>query len=109
MRARRDANRGQVLVIFALGVTALLGAAGVAVDIGRFYSEHRFLQNAADAAALAAANALIRGESDSAAIGFAQGTLDRNLAGDPNGIIATVPLSPTYAAGHAGQASYLTN
>ena len=33
----------------------LLAAAGIAIDIGRFYMERRFLQNAADAAALAAA------------------------------------------------------
>jgi Flp pilus assembly protein TadG len=60
-RGRRPA--GQVLVVFALAITVLFGAAGLAFDIGRFYSERRFLQNAADAAALAAASALIRGES----------------------------------------------
>ena len=40
-----------------------MGIAGLAFDIGRFYSEKRFLQNAADSGALAVANALIRGET----------------------------------------------
>ena len=61
---RRPArDRGQVMVIFAFAMVAITAAAGLAVDIGRFYSEKRFLQNAADAGALAVANALIRGES----------------------------------------------
>ena len=109
MRTEGAASRGQVLVVFALGVTGLLAAAGVAVDIGRFYSERRFLQNAADAAALAAANALIAGESTSAAIDSARHTLSINLAGDPNGIVAPLPpTTPTYESGHAGDDSYLT-
>lgn len=108
---RRDqqASRGQVLVVFALGVTGLLAAAGVAVDIGRFYSERRFLQNAADAAALAAANALISGASTSAAIDSARNTLTLNFANDPNGIVAPLPPStPTYATGHSGDDAYMT-
>ncbi|HEV8546323.1 MAG TPA: pilus assembly protein TadG-related protein, partial [Candidatus Limnocylindrales bacterium] len=60
----RTGGRGQVLVIFALSITVLFAAAGLAFDIGRFYSERRFLQNAADAAALAAASALTRGETN---------------------------------------------
>ncbi|MBI2764149.1 MAG: hypothetical protein HYX54_10510 [Chloroflexi bacterium] len=104
------ATRGQVLVVFALGLTALLGAAGVAVDIGRFYSERRFLQNAADSAALAAANALIRGDTDANAIIAAQNTLSRNFLGDPNGIVPSLPPStPVYESGHSGDPSYLTS
>ena len=44
------ASRGQVLVLFALGLVMLLGAAGIAFDAGRFLMERRSLQNAADAA-----------------------------------------------------------
>ena len=62
-RERDEAGDGQVLVIFAMGLITLLTFASLAFDIGRFYSERRFLQNAADAGALAMANALIRGES----------------------------------------------
>jgi len=103
-------ERGQVLVVFALGVAGLLAAAGVAIDIGRFYSERRFLQNAADAAALAAANALIRGESYADAEIEAQNSLARNFLGDPNGVVASLPPStPVYETGHAGDPVYLRN
>jgi hypothetical protein len=109
-RSHATASRGQVLVLFALGITMLLAAAGIAVDVGRFYSERRFLQNAADAAALAAANALIRGSSDSAAILSAQSSLTANFVGDPNGIIPSLPADPpTYQPGHPGDPSYLTS
>ena len=107
-RAGPEGERGQVLVVFALGVAGLLAAAGVAIDIGRFYSEHRFLQNAADAAALAAANAQIRGESYADAEIDAQTSLARNFLGDPNGIVASLPPStPVYESGHAGDPAYL--
>ena len=110
MPGNRAAGRGQVLVVFALGLATLLAAAGVAVDIGRFYSERRFLQNAADSAALAAANALIRGDSDVNARIAAENTLTQNFAGDPNGIVPALPPStPVYESGHSGDPSYLTN
>jgi hypothetical protein len=109
-RAMAGRERGQVLVIFALGVAGLLAAAGVAIDIGRFYSERRFLQNAADAAALAAANALIRGESYVDAEAEARSSLARNFLGDPNGVVASLPaVTPVYESGHAGDAAYLSN
>ena len=109
-RAMSARQRGQVLVVFALGVAGLLAAAGVAIDVGRFYSERRFLQNAADAAALAAANALIRGESQAVADDAARDTLARNFLGDPNGVVASLPpTTPVYESGHAGDPSYLSN
>lgn len=96
-------------MVFALGLTALLAAAGVAVDIGRFYSERRFLQNAADSAVLAAANALIRGDSDADARIAAENTLAQNFVGDPNGIVPSLPsTTPVYEAGHSGDPSYLS-
>ncbi len=110
MRGDGSANRGQVLVVFALGLIALLAAAGIAIDMGRFYSERRFLQNAADAAALAAANALIRGDTDDAAVIAAQNTLTRNFLADPNGVVPSLPpATPVYESGHSGDASYLSN
>ncbi|MEO7665241.1 MAG: pilus assembly protein TadG-related protein, partial [Candidatus Limnocylindrales bacterium] len=109
-RQRRSGEHGQVLVVFAIGITGLLAAAGVAIDIGRFYSEHRFLQNAADAAALAAAHSLVRGGTDSEAVTAAQQTLTRNFQGDPNGRVAALPpATPVYESGHAGDPAYLRN
>ena len=74
---------GQVLVLLATSMVAIMAAAGLAFDIGRFYSEKRFLQNAADAGALAVANALIRGESNTDAEAEGRDVLTRNLLGSP--------------------------
>lgn len=51
-------ERGTVLVLVALGFTALLGFAALAVDTGVLYLEHTRLSRAADAAALAGAQEL---------------------------------------------------
>ena len=45
------APRGQILVMFALMLTALLGVLGLAVDGGVAFAQRRTVQNAADAAA----------------------------------------------------------
>jgi Putative Flp pilus-assembly TadE/G-like len=105
---RRD--RGQILILFALSIVVLFSFAGLAFDIGRFYSEKRFLQNAADAAALAAANALARGATVIEARDAAKTILTRNYLSDPTGKAAALPPDvPVYASGHAGDPVYLTN
>ncbi len=109
-RRRRSGSRGQVLVLFALGLVALLGAAGIAVDAGRFLMERRSLQNAADAAALAAANSLIRGGTNADAESEARAVLAQNLANGPNGIVAPLPpTTPAYTPGNAGDPAELAN
>jgi hypothetical protein len=109
-RTSRARERGQVLVIFVLSLVALMGAAGLAVDMGRFYSERRFLQNAADAAVLAAANALIRGGTEDDARADANAVLTRNFSIPPNGVAPNLPPasgSEVYSSGHAGDPQYL--
>ncbi|HZC33699.1 MAG TPA: pilus assembly protein TadG-related protein [Candidatus Bathyarchaeia archaeon] len=106
--AREDA--GQVLVIFALSITVLFAAAGLAFDVGRFYAERRFLQNAADAAALAAANSLIQGRTQTEADTIARAVLASNFSRDPNGVTPSLPpTTPVYQTGHAGDPLYLIN
>jgi hypothetical protein len=110
LRLRAARPDGQVMVIFALGLVMLLTFASLAFDIGRFYSERRFLQNAADAGALAMANALIRGDTQSEADAQARDVLARNFLGSPNGAIpADPPATPAYETGHAGDPDYLVN
>ena len=69
---RRD--RGQVLVIFAVGVTTLLILAALAFDAGMMLLERRDEQNAADAAALAGARFVLTsaGDAEAAARQLAQ-------------------------------------
>ena len=54
MRFIRD-ERGQTLVITALGMTVLMGMMGLAIDVGLLFRAKRIAQTAADAAAIAAA------------------------------------------------------
>ncbi|NLT74847.1 MAG: pilus assembly protein TadG, partial [Chloroflexi bacterium] len=62
---------GQTLVIVALAMAVLMLMAGLAVDVGMAYNERRDMQNAADAAALAGAQRLCDGSTQSVALNAA--------------------------------------
>ncbi len=62
MKTRLNTERGQALILIVLGVVALIGLTGLAVDGSLAYADRRQAQNAADGAALSAALAYIRGE-----------------------------------------------
>ena len=62
---RADRLKGQVLVIFALSSFVIVGFMALALDVGFLMSERRETQSAADAAALAAAYAMLTGEAQS--------------------------------------------
>jgi Flp pilus assembly protein TadG len=55
---KRNNERGSILATSAIGMLSILLAVGLGVDISRFYLTKTELQNAADAAALAAVSAL---------------------------------------------------
>ncbi len=94
---RGDGERGQVLVMFAILITVLLGFAAFTIDIGRQVAERRHVQTAADAGALAACRALIAGETDAAAAQVASEVALANLQQSPAGAVATIANPPTYA------------
>ncbi len=56
-------EKGQAIVLFALLLMVLLGTTAFTVDVGYLQWQKRHLQNAADAAALAGARALIDGQA----------------------------------------------
>ena len=56
--SKREKERGSILATSALGMLTVLLAVGLGVDISRFYLTKAELQNAADAAALAAVSGL---------------------------------------------------
>jgi Flp pilus assembly protein TadG len=58
MRRRADDDRGAVLIFLSISLVALLALAGLVIDGGRAYGERRQMQNAADAAAMAATRQL---------------------------------------------------
>jgi Flp pilus assembly protein TadG len=104
-------ERGQVLVIVALGLVVLLAAAAFTIDLGRRAAEERYLQNAADAAALAGCRALIAGATDNDAKQTADNVARANLTSSPSGTafqLPTVSEPLVYSDGHLGDPSYLT-
>ncbi|MCM8749599.1 pilus assembly protein TadG-related protein [Thermomicrobiaceae bacterium CFH 74404] len=61
--AGRHAGTGQVMVLFALMLTVLVGFLGLAIDAGFLLAERRAVQNAADASALYGGRLLSQGKS----------------------------------------------
>ncbi len=88
---KRD-NGGNAMLIMAMGMPVLIGAAGMAVDMSQWYSWKRELQLATDQAALAAAWA--RTDSDTESTWQTRGNQDyyTNLA-----LTSTFAGAPTYA------------
>ncbi len=98
-------ERGQVLVVVALGLVVLLAAAAFTVDLGRRAAEERYLQNAADAGALAACSALIAGSTDLSAQQAGDTVARANLTSSPSGTAFELPpigASLVYEDGGAG-------
>lgn len=104
MRLRGNSS-GQLLVLTSISLIALIGFAAIAVDIGYMYTTRRAMQTAADAAAIAGANALQSTNNanyQQAASDVA--TLD-GFSNGQNGVVVTVgtPTSGPYS----GNASYV--
>jgi hypothetical protein len=62
----RSAESGQIVAVVALGIVVMIAFAGLTADVGLIYGSRRQMQTAADAAAVAGANA-IQGSSTVAA------------------------------------------
>lgn len=96
-------ERGQAATLVGLMMVVLLGFTALAVDGGRFYMERRFLQNAADAAALACVQRLVSGGNTTEAVQAARDLLvDFNLRGSPNGTTIVVASTPEYNGWYNG-------
>lgn len=65
--SRRESERGQLLVVFALALVALIGMVGLIIDGGDTSLQRRDQQNVADAAAMAAGYAYANGQDPTAA------------------------------------------
>ncbi|HEV2425032.1 MAG TPA: pilus assembly protein TadG-related protein [Terriglobia bacterium] len=95
-------NSGQALAVTCLAMSVLMGATGLAVDMGYLRYTQRRMQTAADAAALTAAAELNYGDyvsaglADAAANGFTNGA---------NNVTVAVNSPPTEGA-YAGQSNY---
>lgn len=102
----RKGEHGQVAVIVALMMTAMMGMLGLIVDGGILLSERRALQNAADAAALAAAYDLQEGRGQSVAVASALYYAGKNgYNNDGNANRVTISIPPT-SGPHAGDGNF---
>ena len=61
-------ERGATAALMAVMLTALIGLLGASVDMGVLYTARAQIQNAADAAALAAANTMLGADADNNAV-----------------------------------------
>ena len=94
IRGRTLSERGQMLILFVLGLGVLLGFVAMSVDVGLFLQQRRDLQNDADAAALAAAAYL---PDASLATQKAQEWADKNFD-DGNELVTSIEVSSYRAA-----------
>ena len=85
MRTDRSGERGQVLVVAALMMAAMVGFLAAVVDVGNAYAQRRMMQNGADAAAVAGARLmadnLAHGVSDATVLGTINTYLSNNGTG----------------------------
>ncbi|MCA1032210.1 pilus assembly protein TadG-related protein [Bacillus timonensis] len=63
IRTLLNNEKGNIMVLFALSITFLLGITALVIDVGRLYHEKSILQNAMDAAALAGAQGILTSEA----------------------------------------------
>lgn len=95
-------EKGQVIVIVAIAFVIILGFVGLAIDAGMVYSDRRFAQNAADAAALAGASV--------AALDFENNQV--YLAGwdcSNGSLISTLQTAVQAAIGRAGDNTFIVD
>lgn len=87
----RSAERGQVLVVFAMSLLILVGITGLSVDAGGAFAQRRDQQTAADLASLAAANDYLLNGNETAAIARARAvTAENGFTDGANGSVVDV-------------------
>jgi hypothetical protein len=101
----RASERGQAVVLVGITLSAMLMAAGLAIDAGQLFVARRTMQEAADAGAYAGAVVLYQGGSASDAAAAAAADVARNgyQNGDDGGLTAVTVNAPPASGPHAGQ------
>jgi len=91
---RRTREGGQIIVIFALSLVALVAMVGLVLDGGSTYAQRRGQQNAADLAAIGAANSYLLLNDKSAALDKAREVAAQNgFSTAQNGVTVTLAWS----------------
>ncbi|MGP1674475.1 MAG: pilus assembly protein TadG-related protein [Candidatus Limnocylindrales bacterium] len=91
--SRHTAERGQILVVFALSLMVLVSIVGLAVDAGGTFAQRRDQQTASDLAALAAANDYLINNNADMAIARAESVVaDNGFLAGVNGTAVVVDI-----------------
>jgi hypothetical protein len=105
-------RRGAVVVMVAVSLVAVLAITAISIDGGRLLSDHRDVQAAADAAALAAASDLyenywVNNGLDPSGTGVASAKATAAANGYTDGVNATVTVNiPPQSGFYTGKAGY---
>jgi Flp pilus assembly protein TadG len=101
-RDGREPQKGQAIVLFALLLVAVLGAAGLLVDGGMAWANRQAAQNAADLAALAAAKAVTTAGATCNAAGQAIAQAAATSVATMNGFTSATVQYPATSGSHTG-------
>ncbi len=97
-------------MLVALLFVVLMGFAALSLDVGRFYGERRYLQNAVDSAALACARAYSQTGTVQGAWNAGDNILQKfNLKGDPTGTAISYPGAGDQVSGYLTTPTYSNN
>src|SRR5258708_36778243 len=109
-RTAHGEESGQTIVLVALLFVVLLAFAALSLDVGRFYAERRYLQNAVDSAALACARAYSQGGTAQSAWTAGDNILQKfNLNAHPIGPTLTYPGAGDQISGYTAAPIYDQN
>ena len=103
---------GATAVVVAVTLTALMGFAAMAIDVGHWYGDKRLAQGAADAAAYSAAVDMAAGDTIAGATAAAKAvTAQYGLTNGANGVTVTVNNPPSAGpnASNAGAIEVIVN
>ncbi len=98
------ARSGSVAANVAIAALVLIGMVSLGVEVTFLYLEHRQMQAAADAGAIAAATALATGDHASMALEAQAVAAENGLAPGVSGVTVTTS-NPPLSGGHAGDAA----
>ena len=105
LSTNRRRRKGAVVVWTSLVMITLVGMVGLIIDGGLMMAAHRHAQNAADAAAMGAAMAKLRGKSVADAIADGVALVNDTTANDLPNATATIN-NPPASGPYAGSTQY---
>ncbi len=106
-RVKRRDESGQSLIMFALALVILLGMAAMTIDVGLAYVARRDMQNAADAAALAAADVILEGQSSVLAANAARDIALQNGYDNAAADVTVTINIPPDSGPHSGDSDFV--